>query len=536
MELKCPLAQAVRSAYSTGVDDEKMEPFVLVDEQGVPVGRFENGDAVIFYDLRGEREVELTQSLTDPGFQIFPVKRPLELTFATLIEYEPGLNVQVAFPPIARIKNTLSEVVSQAGLQQIKIVESEKTIHLSFFLNGKQQEPFPDEARLFIPTPKGIASFDEKPEMEVAKVADAIIHEIKKGQRHLIVANFANTDVLGHIENEAAIKQGLHAVDAAVGRVIEEAKRDQMTVVITADHGTVEKWYYPDGKIDTGHTDSLVPFVVLDFGKFCKEPIQLRSGGALTDVAPTVLSLLGLQKPSEMTGKSLIESRVRELSIESRRVLLLIVDGWGYREETHGNLIAAADTPNMDRIFAEFPMTPIEASGEAVGLPKGTVGNSESGHLHIGAGRVIYSDRLRVDRALADGSFFENEAFIRAMDDAKSKGTALHLLGIVSFYSSHGSLDHLFGLMRMAKQRGIEKLFIHAFLGRRGERPEAGARYLEDVHQETLRLGLGELVDVIGRFWSLDREHNWDRIEKTYRMLVEGKGNAVSALSMKSDD
>ncbi len=506
--MKCPLARAIREAYAAGAEDERMEPIVLVDQGGKPVGRFKDGDSVIFYDLRGEREIELTESLTDPSFNQFPVKRPLRLSFSTLIEYEPSLQVRVAFPPVGRIKNTLSEVVSRAGLEQVKIVETEKAVHLSFFLGGKRQEAFPREKRIFIPSLQGTLSLDEHPEMQVAQVTDAVVGEIESGRRHLIVANLANTDVLGHIENEAAIRQGLYAVDTAVGRIVEAAQRANLTMIITADHGTVEKWYYPDGQIDTGHTDSPVPFVILDFARYLKEPVQMRTGGALTDVAPTALRLLGLPKPKEMTGDSLVASPLRPTGTDARRLLLLIVDGWGFREEEQGNLIAQADTPQMDRIFAEFPMTTIAAAGEAVGMPAGTVGNSEAGHLHIGAGRVIYSDRVRVDRSLADGSFYANDAFVWAMEEAKRKGTALHLLGIVSFYSSHGSLDHLFALMKMARERGVKRVFIHSFLGRRGERPEAGARYLEDVYQECKRLGLGVVVDVIGRFWSLDREHN----------------------------
>jgi len=528
MKLECPLALAIREAYATGVDDEQMEPVVLVDDDGIAVGRFKDGDSVIFYDLRGEREIELTQSLTDPDFDEFLVRHPMQLSFTTLIEYDPSLKVRVAFPPPAVLRNTLGEVISKAGLEQVKVVESEKAVHLSYYLNGKRQEAFPGEARSFIPTPKDVKNFDERPEMEIEKVADAIIEEIEEGRRHFIAANFANTDVLGHIENEPAILQGLKAVDGAVARVVESARKAGMTMLITADHGTVEKWYYPDGKIDTGHTDSLVPFVVLDFAKYCDGKVKLRSAGALTDVAPTILALLGLKKPKEMTGKKLIQSKVQPGNPQSRRVLLLIVDGWGYREEKEGNLIAKADTPNIDRIFAKYPMTPIKASGEAVGLPEGTVGNSEAGHLHIGSGRVFYLDRVRIDRAIKDGSFASNEAFAWSMDEAKNNGKALHLLGIISFYSSHGSLDHLYALMEMAKARGIKKLYIHGFLGRRGERPEAGARYVEDVHQKCKQLGLGQFADVIGRYWSLDREHNWDRIEKTYRLLVEGAGQKVS--------
>jgi 2,3-bisphosphoglycerate-independent phosphoglycerate mutase len=257
----------------------------------------------------------------------------------------------------------------------------------------------------------------------------------------------------------------------------------------------------------------------------------LRKKGALTDVAPTVLHVLGIPKPATMTGRSMIEVDPPPLVGGERgggkRVLLLILDGWGYNEDTYGNLIKAAKTPVMDRLASENGLALLSASGTAVGMPEGTVGNSEAGHLHIGAGRTIYSDRLRIDRAIADGSYFENEAFLWAMREAKNREKNLHMLGIVSFYSSHGSLDHLLALMDMAKREGVERVFIHTMLGRRGERPESGARYIAKVEEECERLGLGEVVDCIGRYWSLDREENWDRVEKAYRLLVHGDGRKV---------
>jgi 2,3-bisphosphoglycerate-independent phosphoglycerate mutase len=208
-------------------------------------------------------------------------------------------------------------------------------------------------------------------------------------------------------------------------------------------------------------------------------------------------------------------------------VLLLILDGWGIGAGGPEDLIAQADTPFMDGLLATRPNTQLQAAGPAVGMPEGTVGNSESGHLHIGAGRVVPADRVRINRALEDGTWFENEAFLWAMRGAKQDGTRLHLLGIVSFYSSHGSVDHLLALMEMARREAVHEVYIHSMLGRRGERPESGAIYIEQVEREAQRLGVGTLATVIGRFWSLDREEHWDRIEKTYRMLVEGQGLAV---------
>jgi len=207
----------------------------------------------------------------------------------------------------------------------------------------------------------------------------------------------------------------------------------------------------------------------------------------------------------------------------------VIVDGWGYNDDEYGNLIAKANTPVMDRFRANHPFARLAASGEAVGMPAGAVGNSESGHLHLGAGRTVYSDRTRIDKAIEDGSYMKNEAFLWAMESAKRDGTRLHLLGIISFYSSHGSIDHLLPLMRMARDRRVPEVYIHGLLGRRGERPESGARYIGQVEAEAGKLGLGEVNTVIGRYWALDREHNWDRVEKTYRALVHGEGTRVKA-------
>ena len=162
-----------------------------------------------------------------------------------------------------------------------------------------------------------------------------------------------------------------------------------------------------------------------------------------------------------------------------------------------------------------------------MGLPDGTVGNSEAGHLHLGAGRAVPADRVRIGEAIEDGSFYENPAFRFAMEGAKRDGTRLHLVGIVSFYSSHGSVEHLNALLEMARRLQVPEVYHHAMLGRRGERPESGAIYIEQVEREAERLGTGTLATVIGRFWSLDREGHWDRIEKTYRMLVEGAGKPI---------
>ncbi|HRS14615.1 MAG TPA: alkaline phosphatase family protein [Thermoanaerobaculaceae bacterium] len=512
------MSEAVRAAYERGQDEERMEPLARVDAAGCPVGRIARGDAVVFCDIRGEREVELTAALVDPAFSAFPVER-LNLRFATMIEYDPHLPVRVAFPPLERLGGTLAEAVSRAGLGQSRVAESEKAIHVSYFFSGKRHEPFPGERRIVLRSPSEPL---DAPHMRAAEVADAVEAELADPSPALVVANLANIDVVGHSENRAAIERAVAAVDAAVGRMVRAARQSGVVAVITADHGTVERWLYPDGSIDTGHTDSPVPFVLVPP---CRESAhRLREGGSLADVGPTLLELLGLEKPPEMTGRSLLASSSGR---ETGRVLLVICDGWGEAPPSPGNLIAATPTPVMDELRAAFPHTLLAAAGKAVGLPPGTVGNSEAGHLHLGAGRIVPADRVRIDAAIEDGSFFENAALRWAAEAARAGGRPLHVLGIVSFFSSHGSLDHLLALLELARRAGVPEVFVHALLGRRGERPQSGAHYLRLVEERAAELGLGRVVSVIGRYWALDREQHWERVQRAYDLLVRGIGKPV---------
>jgi 2,3-bisphosphoglycerate-independent phosphoglycerate mutase len=519
-ESNFPMSEAVRKAYGKGQEDETLLPLILTNTQGEPKGRICRGDSVIFYNIRGEREIELTRSLTENNFAEFPVVPDLGLHFATMIEYQKGLNVLVGFPSQETLQDTLSDVISRHNLKQVKITEAEKAVHVGFFFNGKKKELLPGEERIVVPTRKDVALFDEAPEMSIEKISAAAIDKIHDRNYNFIVVNFPNVDVVGHIENEAAVIRAVEAVDKHTGIVIEAAQKESIPVIVTADHGTAEKWLYPDGTVDTGHTDSPVPFILIHPDK----KLTLRKEGELTGVAPTALSILGLPAPASMTGLPLIDQTA---FAPTQRLLLVILDGWGLNDNLSANLIARASTPVMNNLIRNYPLVTLAASGEAVGLPPGTVGNSEAGHLHIGGGRIIYSDRLKIDRAIADRSFFSNDAFLSVIRKAKRAEKSLHLIGIVSFFSSHGSLNHLFALMDMAQKEGIHKLYLHSMLGRRGEMPESGARYIRKVEEKNLSLKTGRVVSVIGRYWSMDREENWDRIEKTYRMLVYGEGTKI---------
>jgi 2,3-bisphosphoglycerate-independent phosphoglycerate mutase len=520
------LTGAIRTAYIAGQEDEALEPIIRVNPSGNPIGRLNQGDYVIFYDIRGEREVELTHSLTAARFSHFSRKNDLRLNFVTMITYDPALEVRVAFPKEDKIKATLAEVIGRAGLRLAKISESEKAVHVGYFLNGKSDVIFPGEERFVIPSPSGLSSYVQKPEMSADLVAAEVSAKVEDPSYSLIIANLANVDVVGHNDNKSAALKAVEAVDRALGRIVEACRRQRMILIVTSDHGTVEEWLYPDGTVNTGHTRNPVPFLLGDFLPNKRAEWVLKERGELADVAPTVLDLLRLKKPVEMTGDSLIlNSSPPEKT--GRRVVLLILDGWGLRTETQGNLILAAKTPHFDRLWSDFPHSLLKASGEAVGLPSDTVGNSEAGHLHIGAGRRVLLDRVKIDKSIEDGSFFRNPVFLGVMEGARREKKALHLMGIVSHYSSHGTIEHLFALLRLAKESGLKKVYMHAFIGRRGEKPESGAIYVEKVEEMTKTLAVGKIVTVIGRHWALDREENWDRIEKAYRALVYGEGTKV---------
>lgn len=528
--MSSPLVKAIKKAYKMGQEDEALQPIVAVGSSGQPLGRFKEGDYVIFYDIRGEREVELTESLVQENFNHFPVKKNLNLNLVTMIGYSPSLRVKVAFPSERKIENTLAEVLSKAGLRQLKIAESEKAIHVGFFMNGRNEEIFPGEERIIVPSPHGLSSYALKPEMSAGQVAEEISKSLKNPSYPLVAANLANVDVVGHNEDKVAVLRAVEEVDRQLGRIIEDCRSQQVTLIVTSDHGTVEEWLYEDGSINTGHTRNPVPFISADFSSQRPNSWQLKPHGELADVAPTILELLGLEKPQEMSGESLLLNFDKRRE-SRRRVLLLILDGWGMREEKHGNLIAEARSPNFHKLWSSFPHSLLKASGEAVGMPSYTVGNSEAGHLHLGAGRRVILDRFRIDKAIEDRSFFNNEAFLWAMEGAKKERKALHLLGIVSHYSSHGTIKHLFALLHLAKKVGVQEVFIHCLIGRRGEKPESGAAYVAKVEETCKSLSLGQVVSIIGRFWALDREENWDRVEKAYRALVYGEGVEVSLIS-----
>ena len=211
-------------------------------------------------------------------------------------------------------------------------------------------------------------------------------------------------------------------------------------------------------------------------------------------------------------------------------LVLCIMDGFGYNPQATGNAIAAAKKPNLDKLFAECPHTLIGASGMDVGLPDGQMGNSEVGHTNIGAGRVVYQELTRITKSIADGDFFDNEALAGAMQNA-AQGHALHLMGLLSDGGVHSHIEHLYGLLEMAKRSGVKDVYVHCFMDGRDVPPSSGKNYVQQLEAKMAELGIGKIASVMGRYYAMDRDNRWDRVEKAYGAMVLGEGEQGESAS-----
>ena len=510
------LADAVRGLYRQGQTDYALEPLVLIDEHGQPVGRIQDGDTVVFCCRRGEREIQLTEAFVDPALDRFPRRKLQDLTFVILTLYhEKFKDLPVAFAP-AQIGDTLGEVASRAGLRQLRIAESEKFAHVTFFFNGGNNRPFPGEDDVRIPSPQGIA-YDQVPELSLPQVTAQVLRGIQEGY-DLIVANFANGDVLGHTQNREAKIECAARVDAGLGRAIDAALAADYAVLVTADHGNLEEMIRPDGTPHVSHTANPVPVLLLD----PRGPagIELRDG-KLADIAPTLLGALDLATPDAMSGESLAPDHKWG---GRRRVLLLILDGWGIGKEDSTNPIWLAPTPVWDNLIRRVPYARLQAAGEAVGLRPGKPGNSEAGHMNLGAGRIVLQDDVRLDLAMRDGSFYRNEILCRAIDGARQRNPCLHLIGLLTEKSSHGSIDYPLALLRMARENGLRRVYLHLIFDGRSTEPGTAPAMLEKLDEQMHEIGIGQIVSGVGRGIALDRDGDYNKTRCAYDALVLGAG------------
>ena len=222
--------------------------------------------------------------------------------------------------------------------------------------------------------------------------------------------------------------------------------------------------------------------------------------------------------------------------MSKKPVVLMVLDGYGLSSNPEGNAIAMAQTPVMDKLMKECPFVEGQASGMAVGLPDGQMGNSEVGHMNIGAGRIIYQDLTRITKAIDDGDFFQNEVLLQAMENCKKNNSDLHLWGLLSDGGVHSHITHLYGLLEMAKKNGLSNVYVHAFLDGRDTPPASGKSFVEALQQKMDEIGVGKIASLSGRYYAMDRDNNWDRVEKAYNSLVKGEGvQATDAVQAMAD-
>jgi 2,3-bisphosphoglycerate-independent phosphoglycerate mutase len=302
--------KAIEKSYAADKTDEFMLPVVIV-ENGRPVAPMRDGDAVICFNYRSDRMRQIVKALIagrgrgeagdETGFDGFDVSGAPDVSVTTLTNYDKTFPVPVAFQPtsMARI---LAEVLSARGLEMLKTAETEKYPHVTYFFNGGVEAPFPCEQRVLVPSPKGVATYDLAPEMSAAGVTDALVKGITSKEFDFVLCNYANADMVGHSGSIPATIKAVETVDQSLARVLKAAESTGMRLIVTADHGNAEMLIDPEtGGPHTAHTTNPVPFVVVDW----EQETQLRPGGALCDVAPTILSMLGVEQPSEMTGENL---------------------------------------------------------------------------------------------------------------------------------------------------------------------------------------------------------------------------------------
>ncbi len=290
--------QAMENSYQKEVFDEFIVPTVIYNGDK-PVATIEDGDSVIFFNFRPDRARQITRALVDPEFKEFETKK-MNLNYVCMTEYDETIpNVKIAFKD-EPIKNTFGEYISGKGMTQLRIAETEKYAHVTFFFNGGKEEPYEGEQRILIPSPK-VATYDLKPEMSAYEVTDKVLEAIKNDKYDCIILNFANTDMVGHTGSlEAAIK-AVETVDECVGKIVSLVEEKDGNLLITADHGNAEQMIdYSTGEPHTAHTTNVVPLILV--GK----QAQLKEG-RLADLTPTMLDIMGIKKPKEMTGESLIE-------------------------------------------------------------------------------------------------------------------------------------------------------------------------------------------------------------------------------------
>jgi 2,3-bisphosphoglycerate-independent phosphoglycerate mutase len=293
-----PVASIFES-YSEGISDEFVKPIVIVDDDGKPIAPVQDGDSVIFFNFRSDRARQITRAFTEDDFSFFDRGPKPDIRFTCMTYYDRQFALPVAFGP-EHLDQILADVFAEAGLKNLRVAETEKYAHVTFFFNGGVEPVFAGEERILVPSPR-VATYDLKPEMSAYGITDEVVKQIENSRFDVVIMNYANADMVGHTGDLEATIKAVEVIDECLGRVVDATRAKGGTVIITADHGNAEQMIDPvTGQIFTAHTTNPVPVILIGDG----HP-SLQEGGSLRDIAPTVLGILGLQRPEQMTGQDL---------------------------------------------------------------------------------------------------------------------------------------------------------------------------------------------------------------------------------------
>ncbi|MBI3012235.1 MAG: hypothetical protein HYY63_01265, partial [Elusimicrobia bacterium] len=570
-------AEVLEALHEGGLDDQSIPPISLVDEKGHPVGLIEDGDTVLNWNIRTDRAKPLTAAFLgipsedQTGGLLGNVPHP-QIHMVTMTEYDGKFEDHAAIgfqpPPVL---DTYAEVVGRAGVRQWVVGESEKHKAIAWFKNGRKNLGFTQSSQnhfdaisapvrtylredlgieMHVVESRKVGTHDQAPQMRAAEITEILLRGIGEDVEDMFV-NYANADMVGHATTKPKIfdkaVDAILTLDKELERLIPAALDSGYTILITADHGNAEELVVTqDGKIkaNPGHTSNPVPLIIL--GLKPGESVVIRpdkkdSVVTLADVAPTLLSLRGLESPKSWNRKSLLEGSI--IPDRNRKILRILLDGYGVREETSGNAMAEAASRKgspllMDRLVKDPLLRrkwgvlarPIQASGEYCGYGKGIAGTTEFGHVLIDAGRWIDSDKVLIDRAIEDGTFNTKPALVEAMERAQKGEGKLHLMGLVTTKFVHASTKHIEEILKMAASYGLkgDQVLIHAFTDGRDETFN-GIQSLNELQDLIARYGVGKIVTVGGRAWYMDRDNRWHRLTAAYRSLTEG----VAALHIR---
>ncbi|TAM41625.1 phosphoglycerate kinase [bacterium] len=557
-----------------GGDDYYIQPTIVT-----PGANIKPGDSVIFINFRTDRAEPGFRLLTgDQDFSHFPIRRDLNLVVAPFANYNKDYFANNGYEGIVEdsvVTDTIGEVWANNGKTQVRIGESEKFGHITNYYDGRRDSKFSGMDTVLIPSNK-ISEQWRQPEMKAREIAEEAVKWISgegRTSKDAIVLNFANLDILGHSDQFDAVVQGALAVDEALGLIREAVKKAGGVLIVTADHGSGEQMVVLDenGKpildeqnkaiMNKAHAfDNKVPLIIEGAGN-----LKLKSGGSLENVAATILELQGIKKP-EVMAQSLLEGYTGK-PIKGP-IVQVIRDGWGISkfknpEALEWNAVYQASLRakslgikfNDDEMVATCPNTELWAHGENVGHPDYQMGDSEVGHLTLGAGRRIDSTLSVLDKMLKTGEFINNPVVRRAIDNAK-RGHTLHLVGMISEGGVHSHTEHLFKLLELLKdeKQGMASIAIHPIFDGRDifTSMHPGWQYLEELFAKVNQLGIQDIfkvADFSGRYFGMDRDaikrdkkgepsqDLWlERIYPWYKAVVYGEGRQIAASAANTAD